>query len=158
MTIANFEWIWSRITGWNDESARKHEKPDARRSRRGHVLRRAIYAADALEGRILLASITGNNTADAAYSVADRPATSCITISGAPAAAAITSVVVQWNVDSNALVDLDYYVENFLKWNSSPNFDMTTTGNDLDDNFAETSAKSRSFFPPSTTPVNGLWC
>ena len=103
------------------------------------------------------ASKSGSNSSNYEYTTANSWIWSPITISGAPSNAVISSVVVSWNVDSNYISDIDWYVENYPNWESSTYTDMVKNGDDWFDGYSETSDTSRTVYPPASCPVNGTW-
>ena len=99
----------------------------------------------------------GSNSNDKTYTTWNNWVYTPITISGAPSNAIINSATVAWNVDSNFVSDIDWYVENYPYWSSSIYTDMAKTGDDWFDGYSETSDGSRTVYPSSSCPVNGTW-
>ncbi len=102
--------------------------------------------------------MSGATDTNRAYTTPNTWVWTSIPISTAPSNATITSVNVEWNVDANCVIDVAWYVDTSYGWSSST-YRLSQTGNDwfpLDD-YTQTSADSRTLYPPSNVPVNGTW-
>ena len=98
----------------------------------------------------------GSNSSNAEYTVAWDWVWTGITISCASASATVEKIVIQYNVDSNYIDDIHWYVENYSYW-ESPYYIMPKTGDDWLDGYDETSEKTYTIYPDTGTPVNGNW-
>lgn len=102
-------------------------------------------------------SKSGSSTSDATYTLANQLVYTGVSISGAPAGSVITSINVSWNVDSNYISDIDWFLDCSNGYVSSWYTDMSKTGDDWLDGYSETSSASKTLYPSAGTSVNGTW-
>ncbi|NLX14210.1 MAG: hypothetical protein GXY44_11230, partial [Phycisphaerales bacterium] len=111
-----------------------------------------VFVAD-----LLADSKSGSNGTNYEYTAYNQWIWSPISISGAPEGSTITSIVVHWNVDSNYISDIQWYLDNSTGYESPYYDDMVKTGDDWLDGYSETSDASKIIYPPANTQVNGTW-
>ncbi|MDP6564617.1 MAG: hypothetical protein QF578_07305 [Alphaproteobacteria bacterium] len=102
-------------------------------------------------------SITKSRSGNVEYTSAFDWVWSEIYISNQPSDAVINYVKVEWDVDSNYISDIDWYVENYSDGYSSNTYTMPETGNDLLDGYSETSDSYKIIYPSNNVSVNGYW-
>ena len=108
------------------------------------------------------ATVAGENSTDGTFVTANSWVYTPITISGIPTYAVISSILVEWDVDSNYASDVDWYVDKYgasgLEWKSSTYTDMTKTGDDWLDGYTDSSHQSKTLSSiPAAAKVNGTW-
>jgi hypothetical protein len=98
---------------------------------------------------------SGTNDDNYVYTEAYVWVDSPITISGVPLNAVIDEVEFCWNVDSNFVSDVDYYLS--TSGYSSSVDGMQATGDDGGDEYSETSLDCETVYPGPSVALSGVW-